>query len=218
MTMLVPVLLGGYALAVASAAPRWLPRASWPLCRPRLGIAAWQALTVSFVASVLLAGLLIALPCLPDGVHLNLAAELRNHYSSAPGIIIGGTAAAASMALVGRLAWAALSAMATASRRRARHDQTLTLVGRPGRPRAWWSSTMTSPWCTACPDGAASWSPRERWAAWTTPSSRPSWPMSEPICPAATTCSSWRPGSCLPPFPASGSWPSPPTRPAPWPR
>jgi Zn-dependent protease with chaperone function len=131
-TMLVPVLLGGYALAVASAAPRWLPRASWPLCRPRLGIAAWQALTVSFVASVLLAGLLIALPCLPDGVNLDLAAELRNHYSSTPGIITGGTAAAASLALIGRLAWAVLSATATARRRRARHDQTLTLVGRPG--------------------------------------------------------------------------------------
>jgi Zn-dependent protease with chaperone function len=132
MTMLVPILLAGYALAVASVAPRWLPRASWPLRRPRLGIAAWQALTVSFVASVLLAGLLIALPCLPDGVNLDLAAELRNHYSSTPGIITGGTAATVSLALIGRLAWAALSAMATARRRRVRHDQTLTLVGRPG--------------------------------------------------------------------------------------
>ena len=132
MTMVIPMLLTGYALAVASAAPWWLPRTSWPRRLPRLGIAAWQALIVTFVASVLLAGLLIALPCLPDGVNLDLAAELRNHYSSTPGIITGGTAAAASLALIGRLAWAALSAMATAQRRRVRHDQTLTLVGRPG--------------------------------------------------------------------------------------
>ena len=88
------------------------------------------------VASMLLAGLLIAIPCLPDGVNLDVAAELHNHYSSARGIMIGGTAAAASLALVGRLAWAALSAMATARRRRTRHDETLALVGRPGWPRA----------------------------------------------------------------------------------
>jgi Zn-dependent protease with chaperone function len=131
-TMMVPGLLAGYALAVASAAPRWLPRASWPRRLPRLGIAAWQALTVTFVASALLAGLLIAIPCLPDGANLDLAAELRNHYSSAPGILTGGTAAVASLALIGRLAWTAMSAMATARRRRARHDETLALVGRPG--------------------------------------------------------------------------------------
>jgi Zn-dependent protease with chaperone function len=131
-TMIVPVLLAGYALAVASAGTRWLPRASWPRRLPRLGIAAWQALTVTFVASVLLAGLLIALPCLPAGVNLDLAAELHDHYSSARGIMIGGSAAAVSLTLIGRLAWAAVSAMATARRRRARHDETLALVGRPG--------------------------------------------------------------------------------------
>jgi Zn-dependent protease with chaperone function len=131
-TMMVPGLLAGYALAVASAAPRWLPRASWPRRMPRLGIAAWQALTVSFVASALLAGLLVALPCLPDGPHLDVAAELRNHYTSAPGILAGGTAAAATLAAIGRLAWAAMSAMATGRRRRTRHDETLTLVARPG--------------------------------------------------------------------------------------
>jgi Zn-dependent protease with chaperone function len=131
-TMIVPVLLAGYALAVASAGTRWLPRASWPRRLPRLGIAAWQALTVTFVASVLLAGLLIALPCLPAGVNLDLAAELHDHYSSARGIMIGGSAAAVSLTLIARLAWAAVSAMATARRRRARHDETLALVGRPG--------------------------------------------------------------------------------------
>jgi hypothetical protein len=132
MTILVPTLLAGYALAVAWAGTRWLPRASWPRRRPHLGIAAWQTLTVTFVASVLLAALLIAIPCLPDGVNLNVAAEFRAHYSSAGGITTGGTAAAASLAVTGRLIWAAVAAMATARRRRARHDETLALVGRPG--------------------------------------------------------------------------------------
>ena len=132
MTMMVPGLLAAYALVVAAAGTWWLPRASWPRRRPRLGIAACQVLTVTFVASVLLAGLLIAIPCLPEGVNLNVAAELRDHYSSARGIAIGSGAAAASLTLIGRLVWAAATAMATARRRRARHDETLALVGRPG--------------------------------------------------------------------------------------
>jgi hypothetical protein len=62
MTIPVPVLLAAYAAVVATAGTCWLPRASWPRRLPRLGIAAWQVLTVTFVASALLAGLLIAIP------------------------------------------------------------------------------------------------------------------------------------------------------------
>ena len=131
MTMMVPG-LAAYALAVAAAGTWWLPRASWPRRLPRLGIAAWQVLTVTFVASVLLTAMLIAIPCLPDGVNLDAAAELRNHYSSARGIVIGSTAAVGSLTVIGRLLWAAMAAMTLARRRRARHDETLALVGRPG--------------------------------------------------------------------------------------
>lgn len=132
MTLLVPGLLIAYALAVAAAGTWWLPRASWPRRLPKLGIVAWQMLTVSVVASILLAGLLAAIPCLPAGVNLDAAAELREHYSSAWGIVIGVTAAAVSLAMIGRLAWATVSAMAMARRRRARHAEGLALVGRPG--------------------------------------------------------------------------------------
>lgn len=132
MTMMVPGLLAGYALAVAAIGTWWLPGAAWPRRLPRLGIVAWQVLTVTFVSSVLLAGLLIAIPCLPEGVNIDAAAELRGHYSSAPGIAIGSIAAAASLAAIGRLLWVAASAMAAARRRRVRHDETLALVGRPG--------------------------------------------------------------------------------------
>jgi len=126
------LLLLGYALAMAMAGTWWLPRASWPRRLPRLGIAAWQALTVTCVGSALLGCLLIAIPCLPEGVNLDVVAELRAHYSSAGGIALGTTAAAASLAAIARLAWAAMSAMTMARRRRARHDETLALVGRPG--------------------------------------------------------------------------------------
>jgi len=130
--MIVPGLLVAYALAVAAAGTSWLPRTLWPRRLPRLGIAAWQVLTVTFVASVLLAAMLVAIPCLADGVNLDAAAELRDHYSCARGIAIGSTAAAASLTAVGRLLWVTVAAMAMARRRRARHDETLALVGRPG--------------------------------------------------------------------------------------
>jgi Peptidase family M48 len=65
-------------------------------------------------------------------VNLDTAAELREHYSAAYGIAIGSTAAAASLAAIGRLIWATARAMAMAGRRRARHDETLALVARPG--------------------------------------------------------------------------------------
>ena len=132
MTMIVPGLLVAYALAVAAAGTSWLPRTLWPRRLPRLGIAAWQVLTVTFIASVLLAAMLVAIPCLPDGANLDAAAELRDHYSSARGIAIGSTAAAASLTAVSRLLWVTVAAMAMARRRRARHDETLALVGRPG--------------------------------------------------------------------------------------
>ena len=132
MTIPMPGLLIGYALAVAAAGTWWLPRVSWTQRLPRLGIATWQVLTAAFVASLLLAGLLVAIPCLPDGLNLDAAAELRDHYSSADAIVVRGTAAVASLTVIGRLIWATVSALATARRRRARHDETLTLVGRPG--------------------------------------------------------------------------------------
>ena len=161
-TMMVPGLLAAYALAVAAAGTWWLPRASWPRRLPRLGIAAWQVLTVTFVASVLLAAMLVAIPCLPDGVNLDAAAELRDHYSSARGIVIGSTAAVASLAAIGRLLWATVAAMTWPGAAGPGTTRPWPWSGGPGRSRAWWSSTTTAPWCTACPAGTAWWSPPGR--------------------------------------------------------
>ena len=132
MRIMLELLLAGYAAAVAAIGTWWLPRASWPLRMPRLGIAAWQVLTVTFVASALVVGVLIAVPCLPASLNYDVAAELRAHYASADRLVTGTTAALVTLAAVGRLAWAIASAMATARRRRARHDEALALVGRRG--------------------------------------------------------------------------------------
>ena len=83
------LLLAGYAAAVAAIGTWWLPRASWPLRMPRLGIAAWQVLTVTFVASALVVGVLIAVPCLPASLNYDVAAELRAHYASADRLVTG---------------------------------------------------------------------------------------------------------------------------------
>jgi protein SCO1 len=53
----VAALLLVYAVAVAEASTRWLPRASWPLRAPRVGIAAWQAAALSITTSTVAAGL-----------------------------------------------------------------------------------------------------------------------------------------------------------------
>jgi hypothetical protein len=58
------VLLLLYAAATAAAGSRWLPQASWPLRAPRAAIAAWQAATLSVIASVVAAGVILAVPCL----------------------------------------------------------------------------------------------------------------------------------------------------------
>jgi hypothetical protein len=63
-SVMVPLLLAVYAVAVAATGTWWLPRASWPQHVPRLGIAVWQGLTVTVVASALLAGLILVIPCL----------------------------------------------------------------------------------------------------------------------------------------------------------
>jgi Zn-dependent protease with chaperone function len=131
-TIAVPLLLTGYALAVAIIGTRWLPRWSWTLRMPRAGISAWQVLTVTFIAAALAAGLLIAIPCFTVSLDWVTAEELRQHYNSPARIAASTTAAVVTLAIIGRLAWATASAAFLAKRRRARHDYALALVGRPG--------------------------------------------------------------------------------------
>ena len=132
MTIMVPLLVVAYTVAVAGIGTRWLARAAWPFHMPWLGIAAWQVLTLTFVASGLVAGLLIAIPCLPAGVSWDALAGLREHYASAGRIAAGTLGAVATLAALGRLAWATASALVIARHRRARHDDALALVGRRG--------------------------------------------------------------------------------------
>jgi Zn-dependent protease with chaperone function len=131
-----PLLLAAYVVAVAAAGTWWLPRASWPLRAPRLGIAVWLALTVTVVASALLAGLILAVPCLrvwADWASLKACMmSVRAQYASAGGAAASTAGGALTLAAAARLAWFTGSALAVARCRRARHDEVLALVGRRG--------------------------------------------------------------------------------------
>jgi Zn-dependent protease with chaperone function len=133
---MMPFLLAGYAVAVAAAGTWWLPRASWPQRAPRLGIAVWQGLTITVVASALLAGLLLTVPCLRvwgDWSSLrDCVLSARAQYASPAGALAGTTGAVFTLAAAGRLAWFTGTAVASSRRRRARHDEVLALVGRCG--------------------------------------------------------------------------------------
>ena len=132
----VPLLLAGYAAAVAAAGTWWLPRASWPRRAPRLGIAVWQALTVAVVASALLAGLMLAVPCLrvwADWASLRACVmSVRAQYASAGGAMASTAGGVLTLGVVGRLAWFTATAVTRSWRSRARHDEVLALVGRRG--------------------------------------------------------------------------------------
>ncbi len=131
-----PLLLAAYAVAVAAAGTWWLPRASWPLRAPRLGIAVWQALSVTVVASALLAGLILAIPCLrvwADWASLRACVmSVRAQYASPGGALASTAGGIFTLGVAGRLVWCTASAIAGARRRRARHDEVLSLVGRRG--------------------------------------------------------------------------------------
>lgn len=136
MRAMVPFLLLAYAIAMASTGTWWLRRGSWPVRLPRLGIAVWQALTFTVVASALLAGLIVAVPCLrvwADWASLRACMmSVRTQYASPGGALATTAAGVVTLFVTGRMAWFMVSALVIAGRRRARHDEALTLVGRLG--------------------------------------------------------------------------------------
>ena len=125
-----------YAAAVSAAGTRWLPRAAWPLRAPRTGIAAWLAGALSVAAAVAAAGLILAVPCAQvsaDPAMLRACLSLlRAQYASPAGAAAGAVGGALALGMLGRVAYVCGSAMAAARRRRARHNEVLALIARPG--------------------------------------------------------------------------------------
>lgn len=136
--MITAVILLAYAVAVAAGGMCWLPRTAWPLRAPRLGIAVWQALSLSVAGSVILAGLLVSGPCLelstghgPVTLLISRTA-LHAQYTTAGETVAGLICSALALALMARLAWSTAAVLIRAARRQARHDEALAVVARPG--------------------------------------------------------------------------------------
>jgi Zn-dependent protease with chaperone function len=123
------------AVASAAGAPR-LSRAAWPQRVPRAGIAAWMACSLAVLVSVVLAGLILAVPCIQlstDPATLRACLSLlRAQYASPAGAVTGTTGALLAAAVGSRVAWAYGSALAAARRRRSTHDDVLAVIARPG--------------------------------------------------------------------------------------
>jgi Zn-dependent protease with chaperone function len=113
-----------------------LSGAAWPQRAPRAGIAAWLACSLSVVVSVILAGMVLAIPCVrlctdPAMVRTCLSL-LRDQYASPAGAVIGVAGGLLAAAVAGRVAWAYGSVLAAARRRRSAHDDVLAVIARPG--------------------------------------------------------------------------------------
>jgi bla regulator protein blaR1 len=130
------VLLLLFAAAVPAAAGRWLPGATWPSRAPRAGITAWLAGSLSVAFSLVLSGFILAVPCLPAGADPAMLraclALLRVQYASPAGAAAGLAGCALMMTVLGRVTWYYCSAAAAARRCRARHDEVLAIIARPG--------------------------------------------------------------------------------------
>lgn len=110
--MSTPGLLLSFAVVVSVYGGRVLARARWPVRSPRLGVVAWQALSVSVLVAVALAGLLVALPALPSPVTEDLATFLgtcalavKEHYGTPAG---AGAGAAGLLLAAGTVGWPVL--------------------------------------------------------------------------------------------------------------
>jgi len=130
------VLLLLYPAATAAAGSRWLPRASWPLRAPRAAIATWLAATLSVIAPVVAAGLILAVPCLPasiDPAALRACLSvMRAGYTTPQGALAAIAGGVIILGVPGRITWCMGTAIAGARRRRARHDDMLAMIARPG--------------------------------------------------------------------------------------
>lgn len=130
----------GYALAGGTLGGALLRRACWPRWAPRLGVAAWQVLSGSVLASLVLAGLALAAPDatvsarLADVLHACVTA-LRQAYATPGDALVHAVGPAVAAALVARITWCAVHDWREANRTRRFHRHTLQLIAGPGASR-----------------------------------------------------------------------------------
>ncbi len=133
--MTAPLTLVVFAVLAATLAPQLLARSSWPDRSPRLGIAAWQAVSLSVVTAVVLAGAALALPAVSFSADLAelLSAcvmALRAHYATPGGAALSTTGAVLAVTVVARAGYCLTEGLVSGARERRRQVDALTLIAR----------------------------------------------------------------------------------------
>lgn len=133
--MIAPVVLIVFAVLTATLGPRVLIRSSWPTRSPRLGIALWQALSVSVLSAVVLAGAAVAFSAVPWNADLAellsaCVTVLKAQYATPGGAALSATGALLVLLLVARTSFCVGAAMVGLRRTRRRQLESLTLVAR----------------------------------------------------------------------------------------
>jgi Zn-dependent protease with chaperone function len=132
--MIVALTLLGYAALLATAGAGVLGRASWPRRAPRLAILAWQALSLSTIGSVLLAGVLTELAVTGGDAARRCGAPAPWPCSPAAtpaGLALAIAAAAPTVAVTARVIWCLTTTYAAARGRRNHQLDALAVLGRP---------------------------------------------------------------------------------------
>lgn len=134
--MTAPAVLIVLALVLAVPAPMLLRRSTWLERSPRIGIAAWQALSVSLVSTVVLAGLALAVPAVPWTTDLAqlvraCAMALLEQYSTPGGAVVSTTGAVAALAVLARVGYSMAKGLTNAARNRARQLEALAMIASP---------------------------------------------------------------------------------------
>jgi Zn-dependent protease with chaperone function len=129
------VALLGYAVLLLTTGATALARARWPDRAPRLGVAAWLALTSSAVVSVILGGAALVVPTVQVSADLSalLAAcvmALRAGYAHPGGAAMAAAGAVLGLAVITRVTWCIAGTLTRAGLARRRHRRTLALTGR----------------------------------------------------------------------------------------
>jgi Zn-dependent protease with chaperone function len=115
--------------------PASLDRAAWPHHAPRLAVAVWVAAGASFLLSLVIAGLAIAVP--GTGLHAEVAhlvmrcvAAYREAYGSVESAVAASAGLVVAVGAATRAAWFVSSGLRTAAKRRREHARALRLIAR----------------------------------------------------------------------------------------
>ncbi len=106
--MIAALALVALAIGLGAAIPRHLAGASWTTRAPGLGIVAWLGLLIAVFTSLLLAGLALAVPRIPQGEggigfwHACMDA-LRDTYATPGGALVSAVGGLSALTLLGRL-------------------------------------------------------------------------------------------------------------------